>query len=282
MLRSRLITGPLLVLGLIAIVWLDAWSAAGDEHRRGLWLTLLTVGLVIPLAGSEASTLLQSCRMIASRLTVQATAACFFLTIVAAGLYDEQGSTASLGIILGGGLLSVSIACLGGCRSRRVERGFTSILATIGASAWIGIGLGGWVLVAQVVGAAVAAGLVLVVKAGDIGAFFTGMTIGRHKLIPWLSPGKTIEGAIGALVWGGAAGAILAMATGVLSTPMGIVGGVLLAGFGAVGDLVESLLKREAGAKDSGDSLPGMGGLLDVLDSLLLTGPIAWLIIVFG
>ena len=58
--------------------------------------------------------------------------------------------------------------------------------------------------------------------------------------------------------------------------------GVLLAGFGAVGDLVESLLKREAGAKDSGDSLPGMGGLLDVLDSLLLTGPIAWLIIVFG
>ena len=149
-------------------------------------------------------------------------------------------------------------------------------------ASWIGLGIAFWVLVARQVGGWNTAGLVLVIKMGDIGAYFTGMTMGRRKLIPWLSPGKTIEGAIGALVWGGAAGAILAMATGVLSIPMGIVGGVLLAGFGAVGDLVESLLKREAGAKDSGDSLPGMGGLLDVLDSLLLTGPIAWLIIVFG
>ena len=147
---------------------------------------------------------------------------------------------------------------------------------------WLGLGLAFWILVVGEVGGLVAAGLVMVVKVGDIGAYATGMTIGRHKLIPWLSPGKTIEGGLGALFCGGVAGGLLAWGTGMTSPLAGVAGGILLATSGAIGDLLESLLKRQAGAKDSGTMLPGMGGMLDVLDSPLLAGPVAWLLVVFA
>jgi phosphatidate cytidylyltransferase len=115
------------------------------------------------------------------------------------------------------------------------------------------------------------------------------MSIGKHKLIPWLSPGKTIEGLIGALVFGGLAGLGLSQLSQSAVDPQnqlcmtaGVIGGVALAFLGAMGDLVESLLKRTAGAKDSGTLLPGMGGILDVLDSPLATGPVAYLVLLWG
>jgi phosphatidate cytidylyltransferase len=106
--------------------------------------------------------------------------------------------------------------------------------------------------------------------------------MGRHKLIPWVSPGKTVEGLIGGLAM--AAGisvlASLVLATygyTVISWPMAIVLGVLLGLAGQAGDLSMSLLKRDAEVKDCSDTIPGMGGVMDVLDSLLLAAPIAWL-----
>ena len=98
-------------------------------------------------------------------------------------------------------------------------------------------------------------------------------------MIPWLSPGKTLAGGVGALIWGGAAGALLGLFSGMFSPVAGALAGLVLAGVGAAGDLLESLLKRESGAKDSGSILPGMGGVLDVLDSPLLAGPFAWILV---
>jgi phosphatidate cytidylyltransferase len=121
--------------------------------------------------------------------------------------------------------------------------------------------------------------LVLVVKMTDTGAYMVGSLIGRHKLIPRISPGKTWEGFFGGIAFGVIASCgfawVVHFKMGQLQFPMihAVMLGVVLALCGTAGDLFESLLKRSAGAKDSGRVLPGMGGLLDVLDSLLFGAP---------
>ncbi len=116
--------------------------------------------------------------------------------------------------------------------------------------------------------------LILVTKSTDIGAYFVGKAWGRHKLIPRISPHKTKEGALGGLL----AGIIVSLLC-VNFLPsfsllrlaiLGFVFGILA----QVGDLSESLIKRDCEVKDSGESLPGLGGVLDTIDSLLFTAPI--------
>lgn len=122
--------------------------------------------------------------------------------------------------------------------------------------------------------------LVAVVKGGDIAAYVVGSAIGRNRMAPLLSPGKTWEGAIASL-----AGSLLVAwlvlerwPNPVAARPWGgwPVFGIAVGLAGMLGDLAESLLKREAGMKDSGESLGGMGGVLDLVDSLLLAAPVAW------
>jgi phosphatidate cytidylyltransferase len=111
--------------------------------------------------------------------------------------------------------------------------------------------------------------LMAAVMAGDTAAYFVGRALGRHKLAPSISPGKTVEGAIGGLL-GGVLGAwaVSEAGLGLPSTHAAALGG-LVALAGIAGDLLESLLKRWAGVKDSGRLFPGHGGMLDRLDSLL-------------
>ena len=117
------------------------------------------------------------------------------------------------------------------------------------------------------------------IKATDICAFFTGKYTGRHKLIVSVSPGKTVEGLIGGLIGGTIVCVILCRVTGIVSSIwFAAILGVVLAGMGQLGDLAESVFKRDAMEKDSADSVPGFGGLLDVIDSLLLAAPLAYLI----
>ena len=116
--------------------------------------------------------------------------------------------------------------------------------------------------------------LILFIWAADTGAYFAGKNFGKHKLAPSISPGKTWEG------WAG--GALLALATGwgagyfVPDIPLGhrLVAAGVVAVFGPLGDLAESMLKRSAGVKDSGTFLPGHGGLLDRFDAFLLVLPV--------
>ncbi len=124
--------------------------------------------------------------------------------------------------------------------------------------------------------------LVLTVFAGDTLAFYTGTYLGRHKLCPSISPGKTIEGSLGGL------GAnILAALVMKLFFPADVgwwqlLLFCLLTGMaGQIGDLFESQLKRVAGIKDSGRLLPGHGGILDRIDALLFASPVAYLLLRF-
>jgi phosphatidate cytidylyltransferase len=127
--------------------------------------------------------------------------------------------------------------------------------------------------------------LVLVVKFTDIGAYFTGRYLGKHKLFPRISPAKTWEG-----LCGGIASALTVSVLFFLATDgrMGVVTlraadavllGIILPLTAVVGDLFESLLKRACSIKDSGSSVPGMGGLLDVLDSLFFGAPMLYIYI---
>ncbi len=114
--------------------------------------------------------------------------------------------------------------------------------------------------------------LLLLVSAADIGAYFAGSQLGRHKLAPRISPGKTWEGAIGGLA---AVALIASLGALRLHLPIGITVllGCAMGVFSIVGDLTESMFKRAAGLKDSGVILPGHGGMLDRVDSVVAAAP---------
>jgi phosphatidate cytidylyltransferase len=124
--------------------------------------------------------------------------------------------------------------------------------------------------------------LVVVVKLTDIGAFFTGSHLGRHKLIPRVSPAKTWEGCVGGVAAGVLGGLALSHfmqhrpGVAVFDIATTAVIALLLSVAGILGDLIESLFKRAAGVKDSGSMIRGMGGILDVLDSLLFAAPVLY------
>ena len=119
---------------------------------------------------------------------------------------------------------------------------------------------------------------VLVVWANDTGAYAAGKTLGRRPFATHVSPKKTWEGTVGGIAAAIVAGIALAAALG--ATPVvGAVLGIAVAATAILGDLAESVLKRAAGAKDSGSLIPGHGGMLDRVDSLLFAAPAAWLVI---
>jgi len=120
--------------------------------------------------------------------------------------------------------------------------------------------------------------LLLVTKSGDMGAYLIGSNFGRHKLIPRISPNKSVEGAIGGFIFSIACAIILGryyiswMSFGFI-----LISGVLIGVFAQLGDLAESLIKRDYEVKDSSVFLPGLGGILDVIDSVLFTAPVFYI-----
>jgi phosphatidate cytidylyltransferase len=140
--------------------------------------------------------------------------------------------------------------------------------------------------------------LIAIVKMSDTGQYAIGRVLGRHKLAPLVSPGKTWEGVMGGALFA-IVGAFLVFgwaAPYIMGTPNKsadffadtgrvvrvAIYALLVAAAGILGDLAESLLKREAGIKDSSTWMPGFGGLLDLLDSLLVAAPVAYLLWALG
>lgn len=123
-------------------------------------------------------------------------------------------------------------------------------------------------------GSLLVAFLILVTKMGDVGAYFIGRSMGRHGLIPRISPNKTVEGTIGGLI-----ASVVTALLGKFYLPNFsfahlLILGVLLGILAQVGDLAESLIKRDCNVKDASNNISGFGGMLDVMDSLLFTTPI--------
>ena len=118
----------------------------------------------------------------------------------------------------------------------------------------------------------------LVVVMSDTGGYVVGVLLGKHPMAPRISPKKSWEGFAGSMLFGLVSA--VAMTVLALKQPfwVGIILGVCLVGIGVMGDLIESLIKRDLGIKDMSSVLPGHGGVMDRLDSLLVAAPVAWLI----
>nr|WP_156612019.1 phosphatidate cytidylyltransferase [Auraticoccus cholistanensis] len=118
---------------------------------------------------------------------------------------------------------------------------------------------------------------IAVVVCSDIGGYAVGVLAGRHPMAPRISPKKSWEGFAGSMVLGCLVAVLMTRLT--LGTPVwvGLVLGATLVGIGVCGDLIESLIKRDVGIKDMSSILPGHGGVMDRLDSLLVSAPVAWL-----
>jgi len=126
---------------------------------------------------------------------------------------------------------------------------------------------------------------ILVTKGTDVAAYLIGSLIGRTPLAPRVSPNKTVEGAAAGLVAGilvGLACALWLPLPRPLALWQGALAGAVLSVVGQFGDIAESVLKRDAGVKDSGARLPGLGGILDVVDSMLFATPLMYFLMKFG
>ena len=275
--------GSALTAALCGLLWLDYWLGLG---RGPAWLggrqagALMTaVVAVLAVAGfAEVARMAAAIgvRLLSVSGTVGLLALCtfpFWSRISTGG--GPADSTAVL-VLLAGVLAGVFIEQM--IRARTADA-FHRISATLLAVLYLGVG-GALILALRVAhGTALLVVFLAGVKGMDIGAYFTGKAMGRHKMIPWLSPGKSWEGLVGGTVVaaGGAAAVCAACGPGAtnLSWIQGALFGALVGLAGQVGDLCESLLKRSARVKDSGEVLPEFGGVLDVLDSPLLAAPVA-------
>ena len=283
MLRHRLPSGLLMMAGLLGLMWLDdRMEALGARPGVVLYVLFLLFAL---LSSVELAALLRAKWGHCARATLWVSAAAG-LTMVYALPEIEQPRTAVA--FFGSGIATILFAAM--FRHSYVRKQ-TQGAAAAGASAilalvYLGL-LPGMYLMIRDAGysAWVIAAIMLIVKACDIGAYFTGSLIGRHKLIPWLSPGKTWEGLVGGMVVSGLCAMALAAWYNLLHPDQPIalwyapLAGLVLGLLGQIGDLIASLLKRDAGVKDWATTIPGFGGAMDVGDSLLLVAPVAyWLL----
>ncbi|MBY0312396.1 MAG: phosphatidate cytidylyltransferase [Phycisphaerales bacterium] len=301
MLKYRLLLSPALILLLIATLWGDQWLdhiPVPPGAARFQWLSttdgtfppgliILLVGIpLVALAARELGAMFHAGGVDASRRWMTIAAVAGLVVFAAVPLKTNPLTAVALVATVG------TVVLVGALAWHVRDKNMTGATAAVGAAmfafVYLGLMFGFLLAIRREHSAWAVAGVMLVTKSCDIGAYCTGRAIGKHKLIPWLSPGKTWEGLFGgmALAAGVAVGAVaLHRATlgtvGVGAIPMWIAAlfGVILAVAGQAGDLLESVFKRDAGLKDSGRSIPGFGGVLDVLDSLLLTAPVAfWLL----
>jgi phosphatidate cytidylyltransferase len=183
-----------------------------------------------------------------------------------------------IGWMLGGALLTFALAFMLKAISQATAAPTAAISSTLMGAIWIGCGLGFLLLLRDVPGHGRLAlfTVLIAVWAGDTFAYLGGRTLGRHKMAPATSPGKTWEG----FVFGTAATVFVAFVAPYkqhfVSIPQSIVLGIVIAVAAPLGDLFESLLKRDAGVKDSGSLLGGHGGMLDRLDAFLFAAPAAY------
>ncbi|MEE8169021.1 MAG: phosphatidate cytidylyltransferase [Phycisphaerae bacterium] len=303
MLSQRLLFGTLLLAAFFGLFWLDAWLEPAASRSEAVvaatsnWVTHLQRGFVVScvcaillaVAARELVQLMRGGGHHPFAAWVVGCVAGFAMLpwgLSVAGVSMPVVSEAlTLGVLIAAG---GALACA--ARRPQPEKAASDAVFSLFVIVYLGV-LGSYVprlrLAAETPWVVIY--VVLVIKSCDIFAYFTGMALGRHKLIPRLSPKKTIEG-----LAGGVLGAML-VAAGLSAlfrdlspaadgvwpgfVPALVFGG-LMALIGQAGDLFESLIKRGVGAKDSAAVVPAFGGILDLIDSVLPCAPAAYWMLV--
>jgi phosphatidate cytidylyltransferase len=251
---SRLAVAAILLPVVLGVVWLGGW-----------WLFALVVAGGL-LALHELFAMARGLRPI-----VLAGYAGLVLAVLGAQL---GGTTWLLAGILGTLVAALLVFFVSSARQNAVAGFAVTLLGVV----WVGGGLAFFMLVRDVPddGRLLVFTILLTVFADDTAAFFVGRAIGRHRLAPAISPGKSWEGFVGGTCAAVAVAFFALYEQDVVTTGESVLFGLVIALAATLGDLFESAVKRDLGVKDSGRLLAGHGGVLDRVDSLLWAGPAAY------
>jgi phosphatidate cytidylyltransferase len=298
MLRWRLILGTVIVAALVGLCVLD-------YHATPPGIYLLPLAIAASLLGAgELVAMFRKLGHEPLAWTIYVGTLIAILAAGAPGLLPTNyagATTGQLGWLALGLAAALLLAMIGALINYRSPGRATVQFALAGfATLYVG-GLMGFIVQLRLLGIRsphegrlgmlALVSLIATVKMSDTGQYTFGRLFGRHKLAPIVSPGKTWEGAVGGLLvavvtswlmFTAVAHAMLGPGALDITVPMIVLFGVAVAAAGIVGDLAESLLKRDAGVKDSSSWMPGFGGVLDLLDSLLGAAPVAYAVWVFG
>lgn len=288
--RWRIILGPCLAVGLAALLTVDAYTG------RAAWGLLALALLIATRATWELSQLLRIRSFAVQPWLVQTGS----LLIVGANWIERVrpaeldlhvGQVAALGpAMLTFALVLMVLLWSEAYRYQGPGNSMESLGAGIFIVSYVGILLSMTVQLRWVAGVDagyVALGsLVVAAKCGDIGAYFLGKFFGRRKLIERLSPGKTWMGAcgavlgasVGSVIWLSFLAPLLTRQSTATNPAWAVVFGMAIGIVGLMGDLCESLIKRDTGRKDSAELIPEFGGILDLVDSVIYAAPAAYLL----
>jgi phosphatidate cytidylyltransferase len=311
MLKYRLIFGPIMIAAFLGLCWLDnrldqvnidgtllqPVFAGRGSLPAGLVMLVVFIA-IIPLATRELCAIFRAKNIPADYFMVTLSGISGLLLMYAIPYkLDGQTTLAIVTSVIAALFLATMI------KYNWIHKRAEGAVGVAGLSmlslVYLGLLPGFLIAIRRWHSAWVLIAIILIVKACDIGAFATGKTIGRHKLIPWLSPGKTWEGLAGGVLFSGIIAVLLAIAfnhyglSGMYDRVDGVrtflpyqiplwpvfAAGMAMGAIGQFGDLTASLLKRDAGIKDSGSAIPGFGGIIDVIDSPIVVAPVAyWLL----
>jgi phosphatidate cytidylyltransferase len=297
-LGRRLISAAVIISVMLLILRFDWWLGLDSIlGRPGLLLGLLAI-MVAAAASDELAAMFANAASSVNRgLLMMATVAMVTVT-VAPALWRDYPADCILGrfgFAISGLVVGVVIVFLGemfGYAADQMAKGQTidrlgrSVFVLVYLSTLFAFLIAHRYLGGNGYGLITIVAMITTVKMSDAAAYFAGKSFGTVKLAPALSPGKTVQGAVGGLI-GGCAGAALIVcliSPFLLGVDLGkpwwwvFVYGVLVTLAGMFGDLAESLLKRDSDTKDSSSWLPGLGGILDVVDSLIFAAPVSFLL----
>jgi len=277
MLKHRLLYGTLMTAMFLGFVLLDGWldgsllTSAADKPMQGTLFCILIALLMIP-AQLELSALAR-----AKGIHVLTPVSTIASIVLVTGWYWAQLIDLNLTHMA----LAIVLSLLAMFQYQHLKYGTSGTFANCGVSClticYLGL-MGGFAVAIRVrFGVWPLLMYVFVVKCSDIGAYAIGSLFGKHKFSPRVSPGKTWEGMGGAVAAAAITAVLFGSLCGIMSPAIALAFGACFAFIGQMGDLIESMLKRDAEQKDSASKVPGFGGVLDIVDSPLAAAPFAYL-----